>query len=168
MRAQLLSYNKNFPSNLNYQQANNVKHTKKFCDHCKLSGHRIEECRTRFHQCKKCGETGHQERRCQTRQKPRTNRQHTTHFAFAFEIDRADRQRNDNSINDKSDQWVIDSGATISISHDATPAQRTFGDVAILANGSSMPAIGMGPAKPGFHLSTLLCVPTAHDLIKCY
>ena len=43
LEQQLLSYNKNFPSNLNYQQANNVKHTKKFCDHCKLSGHRIEE-----------------------------------------------------------------------------------------------------------------------------
>jgi hypothetical protein len=158
----LMSYAKNNPKTSAPEQANSAVAKEKFCKHCKRKGHVKDECHARLHTCTKCGKTGHFEKRCKSKEQDKSTNsnsskdaaddKHASHYAFSAAL----------TATHSPSSWVIDTGATTSISPHIVPANKTSGDSITIANGTTVPVIGYGEADVGFKISSVLCVPTAH------
>ena len=151
----LTSFAKNNPRTPAPELANTVTTDRKMkCKHCKLNGHNVADCRAKTHTCNKCGNTGHFEKRCKNKKaedKTFNHDKHASHYAFATTT----------ATPRTSNSWIIDTGATTSISPHINPIVKTS-DTVITANGSTMKSIGYGPAEVGIKLSNVLCVPSAN------
>ena len=150
----LTSYAKNNPPPQPRHLANNAER-RAYCSHCRMTGHTFTDCRTKDHNCKLCGKRGHRERRCRTTRNSAHSgheRRHTTNFAYSvFKPQQQER-------------WIVDTGASTSISSKVPTSETTTGEAVTLANGESVPVTGKGSVRPlpHLHLSTVLEVPSAH------
>ena len=61
-----------------------------------------------------------------------------------------------------TNSWIVDTGATTSISPHVAPTSETSGEFVTMANGSTVPVVGYGQTNIGFKVSSVLCVPSAH------
>ena len=148
----LTSYAKNNPVIAAPEQANTaINNKKQTCTHCKRRGHKVADCRAVNHTCTRCNTTGHFERRCKA-ERPKARNTHATHYAFEAS------QSTENSKN----LWIVDTGATSSISPHVVPTSRTNCDTVTMADGTQIPATGYGQVDIGIKISNVLCVPSAH------
>ena len=118
----IIEFAKNNPTKREPEKANlaEKKEKKPKCKHCKIRGHKKEDCRSRTHKCTKCGETGHFEKRCKGDKpstEPSTSKE-STHYAFSA----------------TTRQWVVDTGASSSISSHVDDAEHMNGEYLTLAD----------------------------------
>jgi transposase InsO family protein len=147
----LMSYAKNNPKAQVPDQANLATTTRdKTCNYCKRKGHLKAECHARQHTCQRCGGVGHFEKRCKDKtqdkqaEKNKTSRTPETNYAF--------------SVGDRNTTaWIVDTGASTSISPDITPDTKTS-ETITMANGTTMPVTGKGRADVGFLITSVLHV----------
>jgi hypothetical protein len=138
---------KNNPTKREPDKANMVekKEKKPKCKHCKKMDHKKEECCARTHKSTQCGETGQFKKRCKS-EKTTTDSstpKETSHYAFSV----------------TTRKWVVDTGASSSISSKVKGAKRVDGESLSLADGSTIPTTGSGPVNIGFRISRVLQVP---------
>ena len=153
------SYAKNNPKARQAEHANYASKKDITCKHCKLKGHLKSDCRAKQHTCTKCGQVGHFEKRCKTKSQ---DKQKVTNESKKKDTDDTHQTTYAFSIGTSNKRWIVDTGATTSISPHTMPERPTPGESITMANGDTILVTGVTRAKIVIPITTVLCVPEAY------